>query len=131
MRIIICFAKTQWELFEKESPHRVKPLLYVYRVLLTGIWLMRTGEIEANLATLNEVFHLPEVDDLIAQKQAGPEQSTLESPAIDTYFAAFEHLLAELEAEHQKSSLREAPEPSSRAALDDLLLRVRTCPRRI
>ena len=35
------FAETQWKLFEKESPRRVKPLLYVYRVLLTGIHLMR------------------------------------------------------------------------------------------
>jgi len=33
------FSKTQWKLFEKETPHRVKPLLYVYRVLLTGIHL--------------------------------------------------------------------------------------------
>ena len=28
------FAETQWRLFEKERPRRVKPLLYVYRVLL-------------------------------------------------------------------------------------------------
>jgi uncharacterized protein len=38
------FAETQWKLFLKESPRRVKPLLYVYRVLLTGIHLMRTGD---------------------------------------------------------------------------------------
>ncbi|TWU54993.1 putative nucleotidyltransferase [Rubripirellula tenax] len=31
------FAATQWKLFGKESPPRVKPLLYVYRALLTGI----------------------------------------------------------------------------------------------
>ena len=48
------FAQTQWDLFMKESPRRVKPLLYVYRVLLTGIHLMRTGEIEANIVRLNE-----------------------------------------------------------------------------
>ena len=35
------FAETQWKLFDKERPRRVKPLLYVYRVLLTGIHLMR------------------------------------------------------------------------------------------
>jgi uncharacterized protein len=50
------FAETQWKLFLKESPRRVKPLLYVYRVLLTGIHLMRAGEIEANLVKLNEEF---------------------------------------------------------------------------
>ena len=47
------FAETQWRLFDKERPRRVKPLLYVYRVLLTGIHLMRTGEVEANLVRLN------------------------------------------------------------------------------
>src|SRR5205085_11923527 len=29
------FAETQWKLFDKERPRRVKPLLYVFRVLLT------------------------------------------------------------------------------------------------
>ena len=38
------FAKNQRRLLAKDSPPRVKPLLYVYRVLLTGIHLMRTGE---------------------------------------------------------------------------------------
>jgi hypothetical protein len=40
------FAETQWKLFLKETPRRVKPLLYVYRVLITGVHLMRTGEVE-------------------------------------------------------------------------------------
>jgi predicted nucleotidyltransferase len=50
------FAETQWKLFDKERPRRVKPLLYVYRVLLPGIHLMRAGEVEANLLRLNEEF---------------------------------------------------------------------------
>src|SRR3954452_14308063 len=58
------FAKTQWKLFEKENPPRVKPLLYVYRVLLTGIHLMRTGEVQANLRCLNEGFKLPYIPEL-------------------------------------------------------------------
>ncbi|HEY0008819.1 MAG TPA: nucleotidyltransferase domain-containing protein, partial [Tepidisphaeraceae bacterium] len=70
------FAQTQWTLFRKENPPRVKPLLYVYRVLLTGIHLMRTGQIEANLLTLNGEMKLPYIDDLVARKLAGPEQRT-------------------------------------------------------
>ena len=65
------FAHTQWRLFEKEEPRRVKPLLYVFRVLLTGIYLMRSGEVEANLVTLNETFRLPYVPDLVARKRGG------------------------------------------------------------
>src|SRR5438552_13863597 len=68
------FAETQWRLFDKERPRRVKPLLYVYRVLLTGIHLMRTGEVEANLLRLNAEARLPHVDDLITRKLAGQEK---------------------------------------------------------
>ncbi len=64
------FAETQWKLFEKEDPRRVKPLLYVYRVLLTGIHLMRTGEINANLLELNTEFKLSYLTGLVAGKQS-------------------------------------------------------------
>src|SRR5690606_28585929 len=37
------FAAGQKKLFDKDTPRRVKPLLYIYRVLLTGIHLMRSG----------------------------------------------------------------------------------------
>src|ERR1051325_9829664 len=69
------FAETQWKLFDKERPRRVKPLLYVYRVLLTGIHLMRTGEVEANLVTLNNEFRLPYIGELVARKQSGENTS--------------------------------------------------------
>src|SRR5438552_12669086 len=55
------FAETQWKLFDKERPRRVKPLLYVYRVLLTGIHLMRTGVVNANLV---ELLHEDKVEAL-------------------------------------------------------------------
>ncbi|MCB1226638.1 MAG: nucleotidyltransferase domain-containing protein [Verrucomicrobiales bacterium] len=119
------FAETQWNLFAKESPRRVKPLLYVYRVLLTGIWLMRTGEIEANLVTLNESFELPWLPDLIARKRGGPEQSTLQDDDLAFHQREYERLRAELQAAHDASALREAPDEASRAALNDLLVRVR------
>ncbi|MCY2968509.1 MAG: hypothetical protein NT069_33605, partial [Planctomycetota bacterium] len=42
------------------------------RVLLTGIHLMRTGVVEANLPRLNESARLPYIDELIACKIGGP-----------------------------------------------------------
>src|SRR5690348_11296801 len=71
------FAATQWKLFQKESPPHVKPLLYVYRVLLTGIHLMRTGQVEANLVRLNEIAQLPYISELIARKVSGAEKGRL------------------------------------------------------
>ena len=69
------FSETQWRLFHRDRPPRVKPLLYTYRVLYTGIHLMRTGQVEANLVRLNEIFRNPCISDLIARKLAGPEKS--------------------------------------------------------
>src|SRR5207248_2644211 len=86
------FAETQWKLFLKESPRRVKPLLYVYRVLLTGIHLMRTGEVEANLVTLNEEFRLPYIGDLVARKLAGPETSKLKDADIAFHESEYQRL---------------------------------------
>src|SRR5437868_7391142 len=72
------FAATQWKLFQKEDPPHVKPLLYVYRVLLTGIHLMRTGDVQANLVLLNEIFKLAYLPDLIERKVGGGEKCRLE-----------------------------------------------------
>ncbi len=119
------FAETQWKLFLKESPRRVKPLLYVYRVLLTGIHLMRTGKIEGNLVTMNEQFKLPYIADLVARKLAGPEKSKLEDADIAFHESEYQRLRAELQTAHDSSPLPELPRDETRAALNDLLVRVR------
>lgn len=117
------FAETQWRLFEKESPRRAKPLLYVYRVLLTGIHLMRTGQVEANLVTLNQTFNLPFIPDLIARKLAGGEHSTLTDTDLEFHRAQYQRLRADLESARDASTLPESP--TARPALNDLLLRLR------
>ncbi len=117
------FAETQWRLFEKERPRLVKPLLYVYRVLLTGIHLMRSGEIEANLIHLNHEFKLPYISELIERKLAGPEKSALSDVDIEFHQGEYERLRSALENAHQASSLPEAP--AGREALNDLLIRLR------
>ena len=117
------FSQTSWKLFLKESPRRLKPLLYTYRVLLTGIHLLRTGEVEANLLRLNEEFRLPQVPDLVARKQSGPEQGTLDEADVALHERAFERLDAELTAARDASPLPGLP--TGRDALNDLLVRLR------
>jgi uncharacterized protein len=117
------FAATQWKLFDKERPRRVKPLLYVYRVLLTGIHLMRTGEVEANLPHLNEEFRLSYLQDLVARKLAGPEKSQLPDADMAFHEAEYQRLVRELEMAQGASCLPEVS--SARPALDDLLVRIR------
>jgi uncharacterized protein len=117
------FSQTQWKLFEKESPPRVKPLLYVFRVLMTGIYLMRTGQVEANLIHLNENFNLPYIPELIASKLAGREKSTLKETDLDFYRQEYNRLTQILEEAMEKSSLPESP--TARNSLNDMLVRIR------
>jgi uncharacterized protein len=117
------FAETQWKLFHKELPRRVKPLLYVYRVLLTGIHLMQTGMVEANLLTLNEKFRLPLIPGLVSQKLSGKEKSTLPDADINFHTAEYLRLRSVLEEASIRSILPETTQ--SRGALDELLKRIR------
>lgn len=117
------FAQNQWRLFEKESPRRVKPLLYVYRVLLTGIHLMRTGKVEANLVRLNEEFALPYVLELIERKAGIAERAMLGDADLAFHEREFERLIGELEEAGARSTLPEFP--SVGPALNDFAIRVR------
>lgn len=117
------FAATQWDLLQKDDPPRVKPLLYVYRVILTGIYLMRTGCVEANLLRLKEEFKLAYVPELVARKVAGPEQGTLDTAELGFHSTEYRRLLAQLEAAAAETKL--PAEPNCRQALNDLLVRVR------
>ncbi|SFN83890.1 hypothetical protein SAMN04487980_103427 [Streptomyces sp. cf124] len=115
------FGVTQWRLFEKTG--ELKPLLYTFRVLLTGIHLMRSGEVQAHLPTL-----VPQVDeapgylpDLVAAKAAlehGKAEVDQERVARDV-----ERLQEVLEREQALSALPE--NPSAYDALHDFVVRVR------
>lgn len=117
------FARNQWDLFQKEQPPRVKPLLYVYRVLLTGIHLMRTGAINASLVELNASFGLSYIDDLIVAKTSGAEAETLSAADHEFHAGEFARLTTELEKAGEATSLPDMP--SARDGLNALLLRLR------
>lgn len=117
------FAQTEWRLFIKQNPLRVKPLLYVYRVLLTGIHLMQTGEIEPNLVKLNQKFRLAGVDNLIDIKIAGAEKSEAGTIDLEFHTQAVTRLLTELEMERDRSHL--PTYSTAEPALNNLLVRTR------
>src|SRR5437870_3034793 len=83
------------------------------------------GEVEANLVTLNEEFRLPYIADLVARKLAGPEKSKLTDSDISFHESEYERLRGELQSAHDASQLPELPSEQTRAALNDLLIRVR------
>lgn len=114
------FYATQRRLLDKETSVRVKPVLYAYRVLLTGIHLLRSGQVEANLLRLNESFRLPYLDDLIASKTA----EKIAPAGLDWEFHAKEldRLEGTLSDAYATSQLTEERDVT---AVDELLLELR------
>lgn len=117
------FAESQWRLFMRENPPRIKPLLYIYRVLLTGIHLMHTGEVQANLNTLAEIYPLPFIPEMIALKKEGNEKGYFTDINLSFHELEYLRLRKLLDSSMAESKLPE--KPSANAALDDLLVRVR------
>ena len=119
------FATNQWDKVAGPSHGTVKGLLYSYRPLLAGIHLMEERAMESNLRTLNEKFRVPGIDDLIERKVSGSETQTLGEADLGFHQRQFETLNARLEAAAEASGLPESPDQSARAALNDLLIRLR------
>lgn len=118
------FAIRHWELFGKESPPRVKPLLYVYRALLSGILLLRTGEVNANLVECNEkTERLSFLGGLIQQKTSGAEREALTAIDLAFHTREVERLREVLAEAWEHSPLPDGP--TCRPALNDFLLRLR------
>jgi hypothetical protein len=91
------------------------------RVLMTGIHLLRTGEVEANLVRHNEQFELGFLDELIARKVCG-EDIPLEEPDWSFHEAQLAELEAGLDRAFQESTL---PEDRDRHAVSEFLVRLR------
>ena len=62
---------------EHEREATAKTMLYSYRVALTGIHLLRSGELQPDLTVLAPAFGYHDVADLVALKQAGTEHGPL------------------------------------------------------
>lgn len=87
---------------------RVKPLLYVFRTALTGVHLLRAGEVEPDLPRLLlEYPRFGAVAELVARKRAGHEKVELEDDAPWLPLVAQVH--AALDEAHAASRLPDGP----------------------
>ncbi|PTA68837.1 nucleotidyltransferase domain-containing protein [Deinococcus arcticus] len=118
------FSANQWTLLEKESVPRVKPLLYAFRTVLTGLHLMRMGEIQANLEVLNAGARLPFLTDLLALKRQGHEAEPLPGD-LPFYRTQHARLLARLEDAQTTTHLPAAVPEETRRAVSDWVVAVR------
>lgn len=115
------FANTQWDFFTKKG--ELKPLLYTFRVLLTGINLMRTGVVQADL---RELLDLPEapayLPELMAAK-AEAEHASLDGLSGERLAEDVAGLQAALDDAEAASTLPDRP--AAEPGLHDLLIRAR------
>lgn len=114
------FAAGQEKLYGRTG--QLKPALYTLRVLLTGIHLMRTGQLEADLRVLGA--QLAYVPDLIAAKREA-EHGPLPAAATRHLAADIPRLRADLEAARDASPLPDHADPATLNALHDLVVRTR------
>jgi predicted nucleotidyltransferase len=115
------FLRSRMQLLEREPVKKAKSLLYAYRVALTGVHLLETGEVEADLRALNRRFHLPFIDDLIARKQ-GQETGTLDNLDWSWHRGELVRWEERLDRAHEQSRL---PDEPPRDAVGEFLVRLR------
>lgn len=114
------FYSTQRKLLDQEPVKKAKSLLYAYRVLMTGVFLMRTGRVETDIRILNDDFTLPFIVDLIDSKQ----KEKIGLPELDWEFhsAQLDRLEQMLNESFHSSKL---PEVRDTAAVNDFLVHLR------
>ncbi|WP_412753754.1 DNA polymerase beta superfamily protein [Krasilnikovia sp. M28-CT-15] len=116
------FAATQRRLFDRTG--ELKPLLYTFRALLTGIHLMRTGRVQAHLPTLLAQEAAPGyLADLIAAKATAEHGSLGDRVSLELLDEDLATLGARLDQAQADSTLPD--QPSAQADLDALVIRAR------
>jgi hypothetical protein len=107
-------------LFSKTG--ELKPALYLLRVLLTGLRLMRTGQLETDLSILGA--SLPSVPELIAAKRSA-EHAPFPAGALPELRRDAGRLRTDLEEARDASHLPARPSADAVAALHEVVVRTR------
>jgi predicted nucleotidyltransferase len=110
------------ELAQAETPD-AKTLLYAYRVALTGVHLLRTGELVGDLTVTAPLYGFDSVSDLIACKREGTEYVTLSAAESARHRGRLVELESALAAALAESPLPETP--ANQAECDAWLIALR------
>jgi hypothetical protein len=97
------FARTQWALFERSR--QLKPLLYTFRVLMTGLHLMRAGEVIADITRLSGYGPAYLAELVVAKRAAEHGGLPGDAPGHALLSEDVRRMAAELDAARDTSSL--------------------------
>ena len=102
----------------------MKKLLYVLRTALTGVHLLRTGELETDVTRLVDDHNLASARDLVEAKRAG--ERTAANPALlDAWRPELARVLSDLDASWRQTVLPEEPPEDALGALEAWLVALR------
>jgi hypothetical protein len=99
-----------------------KRLLYAYRVALTGIHLLLTGELVTNVVSIHEEYECPNVIELVHRKRSREKGTILETDE-PRYLADLTRLEQVLEEAVSRSVLPE--DPANRRELEEFIVATR------
>lgn len=103
-----------------------KKYLYVFRGLMAGIYVLQTGQIEANLETLNRYFKIPIIKELITAKRNGFEKGEMPKN-LDTGVLEerIQELYERIDKAYEKSKMPEKPSYEEIADVNSFLIELR------
>lgn len=108
---------------EHEREPRLKSMLYSYRVALTGIHLLETGECVGDVRALAPEYGFDGILDAVSAKAEAGEKAAIE-PTLDSALrGGWSALEGRLQQALERSPL--PAEPANRAAASDWLVRTR------
>lgn len=117
------FSRAQFGIFADGKSPTIKPILHAYRILLTGIHLMRTGQIEIYLPTLADLFQLSYIPEWIERKLMGGNRALVAESEKGFFTDEYKRLVTEIDRARDATHL--PANVDVKPALNDLLLRVR------
>ncbi len=122
------YADSQWQAATQEingvqEQPSINNLLSIYRLLLTGTYLMQVGEIETNISKLNQNFVLNYIDEMIERTRNTENSQTLKDNEWEFHKVEYERLRDVLEDSADATILPETA--TGHDALNDLLKRIR------
>ncbi len=115
-------VRKRYEAEAADGRRIAKRLLYVYRTALTGLHLLKTGEVETDATKIASAYGFDRVHAL-ARIKASEEKRSLSAEEAAPYVADLDALDAALAAAHEASILPEAPAEAE--ALEDFVVSLR------
>jgi uncharacterized protein len=94
--------------------------------MLTGIYLLQTGRVEADLRHLSEIFTTPYLAGLIERKRAGGELNAIAEHEVNAFAPEYQRLNDLLDNAFAVTTLPEKIAESTREAMHEFVLQIRS-----